>query len=73
MTRLDYQNICSAVSDGEQKMLLNSRSHLVGRIISCHSEFFNVEVDDGWQVWSMDECEEPAAPMFSASGTDYQI
>ncbi|BCR06779.1 c-type cytochrome [Desulfuromonas versatilis] len=73
MTRLDYQNICSAVTGGEEKQLLNSRSHQVGRILPCHSDYFNVEVNDGWQVWSMQECEEHGAPAATVGRGEFQI
>jgi len=60
MTRLDYRNICEEVSNGEGRMLENAKTHDVGKILSCHSEYFNVEVGEGWRVWSRDECEETA-------------
>lgn len=58
MTRLDYQNICRAASAGDTITLENRNSHEQGRIISCHSDYFNVQLEQGWRIWSREECEE---------------
>ncbi len=63
MTHLDYVNVCRAVNHGEDRKLENHKNHLIGEVLSCNADYFNVKIGEGWQVWSREDCDETAPTM----------
>lgn len=58
MTRMEYENVCRAASDGLEQRVENRRTGVIGQVINCRRDYLNVRVGRGWQVWSREECEE---------------
>ena len=56
MTHLEYENLCSELGSGDGHTVENRKSHLTGKVLMCNREYFNVQVGEGWQVWSRRDC-----------------
>lgn len=60
MTHLEYESLCRDVAEGNDHEIMNEKKHIAGRILLCNREYFDVQVGEGWQVWSREECREVA-------------
>ena len=61
MSHYEYEDVCNATAGGEDHLVENLKTHDVGRIINCRRDYFNVQVGEGWRVWSREDCEEKTA------------
>ncbi|ORJ57643.1 hypothetical protein [Geothermobacter hydrogeniphilus] len=57
MNRKNYRKLCELAADGDRRAIINLESHTQGEVLSCHHNYFNVRVGDGWEVWDRRICE----------------
>jgi len=57
MKRKDYRKLCDLAASGEHRAIINLESHEQGEVLSCHHNYFNVRVGEGWEVWDRRICE----------------
>lgn len=56
MKREEYEKVCRAVYDGEERFVENEATHEKGRVHSCSSDSFNVELTGEWRLWARKVC-----------------
>ena len=60
MRREEFENVCQAVSTGEDKFVKHIVTHRVGKILSCQEgdREFEVDVSGEHKTWAMENCKE---------------
>jgi len=77
MNRKNYRKLCDLAAAGEHQAIINLDNHTQGEVLSCHHDYFNVRVGQGWEVWDRKVCEASMvtheAGAQDRSPTDFQI
>lgn len=58
MRSAEFQKVCQAVSSGEQTFVKHVVLHQIGRVLNCHEDEVEVDVNGIHKTWSKENCVE---------------